>query len=297
MLTTTIMTGNMHRDYTRLIALNNVGVSLLERGQYRLAMSTLKDALRSMPSQFRTAVLDDMLPPCAADESPEAVSRTIEKRLQRAESRLASTSNNSAFSSSASPCCQRSTSLRIQVISYQEAMCHSVLESIHRGSIMTAETACAVRIEKSVCPITVVNQREAELKAGILLYNYGLTHLCLSREAARDAAKAAMLRQGAVRLFSRIMVISNQLIKLEEQDRKSRQSANNVCHDEFEERVLLVSLLVIANLLQSIRESNQSPAAVETFFDKLIFLREVLNERFSQPLAHSGQGYMAAAAA
>ena len=126
------------------------------------------------------------------------------------------------------------------------------------------------------------------MQAAMMLYNYAVVHLILSRTAKKDReyAKAKMWRQGSVKLLSRNIALSKYAL---------RDSEHLAMMQDSQESAVILSLLIIATLILALNESGQSTEA-ETLFLRLVHLRDILKDYLDKPLAVADRSFAAAAA-
>jgi hypothetical protein len=169
----------LSRDHRAAIALNNMGVSLLERRAYRQGMETLKDAIFVMKRVLR--------PPSISShglcKTPNSTTYA-EAKVHRASKRMA---NPRPISSAIS----------IDVVSQCTTFSHRSYPSgsiLHGGS--SSPLSSPLRIEAT--DLISLEDRDSDLESSIMLYNFGLAHLCM----AKLVKKPIKLQEGALKLFN-----------------------------------------------------------------------------------------------
>ena len=155
-------------EYRAAIALNNIGVSLLERGAQKNAIDTLKDAI---------AVMRHVFP----DETPTCARKDIDGMLERACKKLSAPEVVCSW-------------FKVQSVSYGEP---STLAHLKTASRLrpTGQAFYPVRIEVTD---SADEPRDVDLESGILLYNFGLAHILLSHIVQKAAGR---YRSGAMKVL------------------------------------------------------------------------------------------------
>lgn len=159
-------------SYRCAVALNNMGVALLERCAYRQALDTLKDAVVLMRGVF--------------DSTP------LSRRNQRDRARHCTVLLEKAYHRTAHP---------------QPAPGHSMVEILSPSGTLAAISSLLHRHGPALLPpcfpIKIENfdqeARNADLDSAMVLHNFATAHLCLSRFAP-TALRAIFLRKAALRL-------------------------------------------------------------------------------------------------
>jgi hypothetical protein len=164
----------LSRERRAAIALNNMGVSLLERRAYRQGMETLKDAI------FVT--MQRVISSQGLCETPNSTSYA-EAKVHRASKRMA---NPQPISSAIS----------IDVVSQSATFSHRSYPSdsvLHEGS--SSIRGSPLRIEAT--DLVSLEDRDSDLESSIMLYNFGLAKLCM----AKLVKTPIKLQEGALKLF------------------------------------------------------------------------------------------------
>jgi hypothetical protein len=247
------------RDQRGAIALNNMGVSLLEQRAYRQGMETLKDAIFVMKRVFRPQSSNSSL-----GETSDSTNST-DIKIHRAVQRMANLQ-------------PVPFAMITDVISHGAGSLPSPLGSILRESSSSSFTI-PIRIEATdiACP----EDRDPDLESAIVLYNFGIAHLCMAK-----LAKSPMkLREGALKLFNMAYsIISNKnaLAGLSESEMR-----------RFSETRLLLAIAVLNNVVRVFTEMGKHTEANNSY-QRLVRLGTAINELESpEPLG----GLVAAAAA
>jgi hypothetical protein len=169
----------LSRDHRAAIALNNMGVSLLERRAYRQGMETLKDAIFVMKRVLR--------PPSISSQGLCQTSNSTsyaEEKMHRASKRMA---NPQPISSA----------IIVDVVSRSATFSHRSCssDSVLHGGSSSSTLSSPLRIEAT--DLISLEDRDADLESSIMLYNFGLAHLCMAK-----LVKAPIkLQEGALKLF------------------------------------------------------------------------------------------------
>jgi hypothetical protein len=249
------------RDQRAAIALNNMGVSLLEQRAYRQGMETLKDAIFVMKRVFRPQSRNSSL-----GASSDSMS-SIDLKIHRAVQRMANPQ-------------PVPFAMITDVISHSVASSHSSpLGSILREQSSFSSFTIPIRIEAA--DIDCPEDRDPDLESAIMLYNFGLAHLCMAK-----LVKSPMkLREGALKLFNMAYsIISNKnaLSGLSESEMR-----------RFSETRLLLAVAVLNNVVRVLTEMGKHTEANNSY-QRLVRLGTAINElEFPGPLG----GLIAAAAA
>jgi hypothetical protein len=164
------------RDHRAAIALNNMGVSLLERRAYRQGMETLSDAIFVMQRVLQPPSISSQ----GSDRTPNSTSYA-EAKMHRASKRMA---NPQPIPSAMS----------IDVVSH----CANFSHRSYSVSLLHGGSSSPLRIEATdlVSPV----DRDNDLESSIVLYNFGLAHLCM----AKFATTPRTLQEGALKLFNMV---------------------------------------------------------------------------------------------
>jgi hypothetical protein len=169
------------------VALNNIGVSLMEKRCYQQAIYTLRDSI---------ALFRDVVP----SSSPEAPSRSMEdvsEMLSTAWRRAAHPENQKSLSS-------------VQVACYDETNCQAkkILEPILRHiassqSDLVTTTLAALYISSSSFSegTYCVDKERANFESALAIYNFGVAHICLSKQTKKKSV-AIKFHGTALKLFA-----------------------------------------------------------------------------------------------
>jgi hypothetical protein len=160
-----------HREYRAAIALNNIGVTLLERRCFKQALATLQDAVVLMKIAF--------LPPTAA------FSKDVVAKLQKAHERVACPR----------PCSQTAPIMRFQVISDDGDT--SVLFENTTTEKNSLACALLVRFED----VTAFGDRCCDIDSSVILHNFGQSCLLYSKTMS-SSVFADRLRQNSFAILN-----------------------------------------------------------------------------------------------
>jgi hypothetical protein len=171
----------LSRDHRAAIALNNMGVSLLERRAYRQGMETLKDAIFVMKCVLRPPSISSSQGLC---KTPNSTSYA-EAKVHLASKRMA---NPQPISS------KRSIDVLSQCATFSHRSCPS--DSVLQGGSSSSPLSSPLRIE--LTDLVSLEDRDSDLESSIMLYNFGLAHLCM----AKVVKTPIKLQKGALTLFN-----------------------------------------------------------------------------------------------
>jgi hypothetical protein len=150
------------RDHRASIALNNMGVSLLERRAYRQGVETLKDAIFVMMRVLRPSSRSQ-------GTTSDSTTNDTEAKVHRAAKRLASPH--------AVP-----SALCIDAVSHGgKSSRHSSQDYVLSEASSSSPFTIPIRIE--VDDLDYPEERDPVLESAIMLYNFGLAHLCMAKPA------------------------------------------------------------------------------------------------------------------
>jgi hypothetical protein len=161
------------RDHRAAIALNNMGVSLLERRAYRQGMETLKDAIFVMKRVLRSSSR-------AQGTTSDSTTNDTEAKVCRAAKRMA---NPRAVPSA----------LCIGAVSHGGTSSRNLLQGSVLREASSSPFTFPIRIEAA--DLDYPDDRDPDLEAAIMLYNFGLAQLCM----AKLAKSPIKLQEGALK--------------------------------------------------------------------------------------------------
>jgi hypothetical protein len=192
------------RDHRAAIALNNMGVSMLERRAYRQGMETLKDAILVMKRVLRRS-------PSISSQSfghtPNSTS-DVDTKVHHASKRMA---NPQPIPSAVS----------VDIVSH----CPTFSHHSYLGSVLHGGSSSAFRSPIRIEAAGLVSLEESDylLESSIILFNFGLAHLCMAKldnsimhfnfglahlcMAKLDKTPIKRLQEGALKIFSMVYSI------------------------------------------------------------------------------------------
>jgi hypothetical protein len=157
-------------DALASVALNNIGVSLLVRGAYRLSLDTFADSI---------AILQDVY---CADHQP---SMTVRRLLDSANKRLASTFNPAWKPTTTTHC--------VKPITHAGAVFHGLNFTIDPSDEYPAYHPAwidyrtpDVAVDDEGLPVTT-DIFDSDFHSALIFYNYSLAHLCLAQELSSSS--------------------------------------------------------------------------------------------------------------
>ena len=175
--------GNMTKSSyaSAAIALNNIGVSLLERGCYQSATKTLQDALSVLRFGFKKE-----------DGTEEAaVALKLHKAMQRLSNRQFHTTSQG-----------RQQPIWIRTISSSD-LSHAA-SMVFDGGFANGE-AYTIRIDD--VDMDTMSNDSPDAECAMILHNFALSYLCMSRVVT--SLRCKRLRDGALKLCSAAQTILN----------------------------------------------------------------------------------------
>jgi hypothetical protein len=217
------MVTSFQRAYTTAIALNNMGVSLLERRCYNQAVDAFGDAVTVMRKVFRYS---QGSPAKASKPRRLCGPSTLDFMLQKARYNLANCQRD--FDSG-----QKSDSQMNFCIITEEGFAAVIRTVLQDTDTFASSKTFLVRIELEGKSILECENREPEFEAAIILHNFGNLYMCLA-STATSSARTRQHSQSAIGLFE----LSHTVLK------------NYYSEDhEFLGQVLPVSILVLRSLV------------------------------------------------
>ena len=237
------------------IALNNIGVDLLEGRCYEQANMTLMDATNAMRSVFHATA--SAVSACTTRHHPAddvniksnsvAVVASMLERANKRRSRPAPV--------------QRRSSFRIQKLheshqlSFQQQLQPPLLDST---------SIYPVRIEDVNDLRNPGSMNHPDVQAAILLHNFGLTNLCLAQVFDKAEARSIKLQQAIYLLQLADDILEQTCSELE---------------DEIDLRqIACVNVAVLTALLQALSWDAQFAELVKSVHDRLVHLGSTIQE-------------------
>lgn len=229
-------------DYRAAIALNNYGVSLLARGAFDDAVETLKDAVTIMKFEY----------PCYNSHALRG--HGITEMVLRAQKRVAAATLNDPSPSE----------IEIFDVVFSSVDISSLQHALPRGP--GDSTFYPIRIDLPFPDD--FDDRDLDLESAVLLNNFGISHICISRTHP-DLMEREVMRSAALQIFSlthSILVRESQCLRF---------GIQQTC-------LLLISAVSLMNIIAALssEQTSDTSEALET----LSRLHKVLNGiHHSQP--------------
>jgi hypothetical protein len=174
-------TSSLQRTFTAAIALNNTGVSLLERGSYPEAKEAFKNAISVMQEISASREKQD-----EASRNRPFSSSALDAKLHKAYYNLAN-------------CAAVKDDSKMKFCVFTEEESAAVIGAAVQDEDMfyDSSTTFLIRIEKSTLDC---ENAGVDLESSIILHNYGKVYKCLATTATTSAC-ARELCEGAFKLF------------------------------------------------------------------------------------------------
>jgi hypothetical protein len=237
------MHASSFKNYRSAVALNNIGVSLLEKRCYQQAMATLKDAVTVLKIGFKSRSDTTEL-------SEEDTSFDVKGMLSRATKRLARPKPSVAVGKAP---------IRLSVQSNSDMHAAANL-AIEQGPTLTV--VYAVRIDE--IEFDTVLDRNPDTESSITLLNFAISYLFMSRVTG-CAGMSRSLRCGALKIF----VASHSIL----------EACQTTCEDELHANYMVhVEALVMSSLVQLSREVQGGGDASIKLYSKFVRLRSLIFE-------------------
>jgi hypothetical protein len=230
---------SLTQEHRAAIVLNNMGVSLLERRAYTQGMETLKDAIFLMKRVFRPTASSSSF------DTNKISSSYADVKLRRAIKRMASPK-------------PVPSSVNVDVIFHDGSLSETL-----RGNSSSPYT-CPIRIEAD--DIDYQEDRDPDLESAVMLYNFGIAHICLSKLSK----KPSKLQEAALKLFdmaSTIVSNSNTI--------PQRRFENEIC--EMTETRLLLEVAVLKTVVKLLTEMGKYSEA-NASYQQLVLIGSAINE-------------------
>lgn len=176
---------HLDEAYAAAVALNNIGVSLLQRHSFRPAMEAFNDALAIMRDLSRYSV--DESGKSFHPRAMGSISRVGDK-LRRARQDLASSIASVVYN-------KERADIDFCVLTENEAAT-VVIDALKSQSVFTKNTCFLIRIESYDADELV----ELDLESAVILQNYGNVYRCLA--FVSEPIKARQHSENAFKLFN-----------------------------------------------------------------------------------------------
>lgn len=274
-------------DTTRraAICLNNYAVALIEHGAHRHASETMRDAISLMQiilqqreEQQESPATDQLLhhPPA----SPSLLA-SVNAKIEAASKRLADARYPSPTTSSTRKSRKARRVIKVNVASYYDdggflqpdSSQYSLIDLTPSSSDSpTVFVAVPIRLDHSssvLCsspPGSCNSKSELERLAGIMLYNFGLSHLCLFRTHSRTTGATA-LAENSLRLFNAAMDMIDIDVEGDKTNMSSTAATIGSVHD-----VIMLQYVILRHAAHALMEIKKYSAAQECFKQMLEIL-------------------------
>jgi hypothetical protein len=224
------------RDYRGAIALNNMGVSLLEQRAYRQGLDTLKDSIVLMKRVFHQQ--STPLP----STMPMYSTSNVDAKVEQANKRMANPQ--------AAP-----SVLSIGVVSYDgPSFYHSTIDSVLKVGSASPFAFVPIRIETA--DFDTQEDQDHEMESAILLYNLGIAHLCVSK-LANSPDKPQELALSLFNLSYTIITNMNCKSRLDDDEEHMQQIHENGMYS--------LAVIVLNNLVQVLTDMGKHSEANEPY--------------------------------
>jgi hypothetical protein len=235
------------QNYNRAaMALNNIGVSLMERGKYREAVSTLKDAVKILKVSIESVK--------QVTQRATETAINVEDMLEKATSMLDVSSRLGT----------KDAPIQLVVCSLADAPnCASV--AIQEGP--TLSIAFVILIEDMDLESMSI---QSDVKSAIILHNFGVSCICMSKTVAKKSSEDKLLGNATKILAAgHVILVTRQ----------------RLCRDEDScNMTMLLDAIVLSNLVQLYNGSNDRTNAV-VHFDEFAELRSIIHEELTDYFA------------
>ena len=287
----------IREQYRRSVALNNMGVSLMERGAYRESLEVLKDGIVSMQ------LLSKLICPMTTEDDDERMVEedshddTIQQQLRCPQHiQMLHDHHAAEFAATQADLLKairltasiKSRNLlshhqqQIQVLS-DDAGFHAIQQIQQQQNPTRYPTCHPIRMEDMS-----EENRNFDLDAGIILCNFAAAHLCQSRlmsthtngSGGKDAER---LREGAYAIGCVAFQRLSSLIHCHDGGNTTAAATSTCGHHHFQDQVrcdtaiFLATMATLKTLVLVSRESGRSQEAKESF-QRLLYLAAALED-------------------
>ncbi|GKZ01537.1 hypothetical protein MPSEU_001104300 [Mayamaea pseudoterrestris] len=232
-------------DMQAALALNNVGVSLLERGCYRQGMEVLQDGISVLKELFGSS----------ENKNDHANKTDIGTKLQKASDKMMMMMPHAAiaFNVATSP-----ATPSIHTISYQV---NGFVEILSCVGVSPSSSKCyLVRMDSPLEHAGFGVSNVPDMESAVLLYNLGMAQLLLSRVVS--TCNVSIMLENA----HRILHLASCIV--------ARRSST--CADTLEETCMLqMGLLILHGIFQVLVECNMDHEA-KTVYERYLQVREIV---------------------
>jgi len=215
--------------YRGALVLNNVGVSMLEHGCYKEAVSTLKDAVYAMT--------------CFCRPSPSCWD--VGQKVKQ------------AFKTLAGSHPLQTSYLRIETVSYEDRIfpLQCLTDNDEEGEGYNVQSMTGrlrpTRIEFPDDISSGCSERDSELESAVLLCNYGIAYFLFSKTVVGHSTSIKLLENAHTVFELASSIVSNRFASCQDSDYID------------EARILSVVLLVVGNVSQVHQETGKWADAQE----------------------------------
>ena len=247
-----LMVAADQESYNNAITLNDIGVSLLAQGAIQQSMETLHDAVSALKMAFRPE--DESLNEGSVEDAEtKKNTKKIQTMVSKAVTRLSSPETTTQAS--------RAEAISIQVVSYEDVAKFPFLDEPIPSLESTSWAPYACSLATRTCPtsskstaesrsLDASHHRDFDLDSAIMLYNFGLSYLCL--DMVKDSTKRRL--ESAQRLFQMSYSIISKLLLdrcSQGEDGGYEETEEQEEHEDIECYVLMVTF-VMRNLAHTL---------------------------------------------
>ena len=251
------MSSNMEQLYTAAIALNNLAISLIERGLYSPASETLNGAAMVMKD---ISQLSSFRQPRSFPQEDET-RRTAALMVRRAESYLGLSDHKA-----------HSTQLTIRVVNEDSAA--SAIVAIPDDALKDGDTKHIVVIQMEVGSIQDLRNRNPNVDSSFILYNLACVQLCRAFTCPLRSSSDELL-QKAQRLFLFSLTVLENVMDDKEIEVEGNGDDTDVCYILPAVIIVLQNLARTAAMLgqqQDVERFSSQANSFEQFFIEEVYL-------------------------
>jgi hypothetical protein len=251
------------------MALNNMGVSLLERGEFTAALKRFRDSLALLKLSADSSGASSTTTPITASQ------QQADEALRLANTALLNGHHSERWSKSSSSSCA-SSSCSVVVCPVDDSDVPSMRAALNNAGLSATTTKTTTTVFFPIRLGCTEFETNLDFQAGKVMYNFGLAHLLLYSssssfsscpETARPPPRyRARLLEGALRNLS----LSHCLLTRDIDDNNNNNNNGNTTSttttnttiDQFQILCqMLVATLVLQNLYQVFQYQNELPKA------------------------------------
>jgi hypothetical protein len=237
--------------YRGAVALNNIGVDLLERKYYEQALVTLADATSAMKTALRS--LHGTPPPPPPPQDNINVMEMVERANKR-----------------------RSRPSRLERQRFNGMLNDDTSQQDEYDDFFLLETIHPIRIN-DVSPDTLCpgNLRDPEVQGAVVVYNYALANLFLARGAHQQHVREMKLNHASF-LFELANSILEQRISGMEHELEQRIAG---MEDELTiRRLASMNAAVLSGLLRTVSSESVVTERIKVVYARLHTMRSVIDD-------------------